>query len=145
VRVTTLEIRRHSLRKNTGGSQLSQAGVALARSLGETMGPFAVVATSVSPRARETAVAMGFAVDQEVVTLGSDPELYAESDASRWWEDSQPFVGLAKAIAVGGAYHLYAHSIAGLWRDLMTPWSPASRTATSPTGVARSPVARVRG
>jgi hypothetical protein len=59
VRVATLEIRRHSLRKNTGGSQLSQQGVELARSVGATMGTFAVVATSVSPRARETAVAMG--------------------------------------------------------------------------------------
>lgn len=69
--VATLEIRRHSLRKNTGGSQLSQAGVELARKLGDSMGPFAVVATSVVPRARETALAMGFAVDQEMVTLAA--------------------------------------------------------------------------
>jgi broad specificity phosphatase PhoE len=123
VRVATLVIRRHSLRKSTGGSQLSQQGVELARSVGATMGPFAVVATSVSPRARETALAMGFAVDQEAVTLGSDPDLYEESDESRWWEADQPFVALAKAVAAGGAYHLYAHRLAGLWRDLMTPLS----------------------
>lgn len=67
--MATLEARRHSPRKNTGGSQLSQAGVDLARKLGESMGPFTVVATSVVPRARETALAMGFAVAQELVTL----------------------------------------------------------------------------
>jgi hypothetical protein len=31
---------------------------------------------------------------------------------------------LAEAIEAGGAYHLYAHSIAALWRDLMTPLAP---------------------
>jgi len=37
----TLEIRRHSLRKDGGGSQLSQEGVVYARKLGASMGPFA--------------------------------------------------------------------------------------------------------
>ncbi|WP_152360850.1 phosphoglycerate mutase family protein [Microlunatus speluncae] len=117
----TLEIRRHSLRKNTGGSQLSQEGVELARRIGATMGPYDVVATSVVPRARETAVAMGFAVDQEVVTLGRDPGLYAEAEAALPERTPNPFLALAAAIDLGGAYHLYAHSIAALWRDLMTP------------------------
>lgn len=117
----TLEVRRHSLRKNTGGSQLSQAGVELARKVGESIGPFAVVATSVSPRARETAVAMGFAVDQENVTLATDPEVYAESEESTWWLADQPFAALAAVIAAEGAFHRYAHAMAALWRDLLTP------------------------
>ena len=75
----TLEVRRHSIRKDGGGSQLSQAGVDLARSLGATMGPFARVATSVVPRARETAIAMGFAVDYEIVTLISEEAMAAEA------------------------------------------------------------------
>ncbi|TDE08197.1 histidine phosphatase family protein [Jiangella asiatica] len=111
------------MRKNTGGSQLSQAGVDLARRLGESMGPFAMVATSVVPRARETALAMGFAVDHELVTLASDPEVYAESEASKWWLADHPFVALASAIKTGGAYYRYAHSLAALWRDLITPLS----------------------
>ena len=119
--MATLEIRRHSLRKDTGGSQLSQAGVELARKLGDSMGPFAVVATSVVPRARETALAMGFAVDQEVVTLASDADIYAESDASQWWLADHPFAALASLINTGGAYYRYAHSLAALWRDLLTP------------------------
>lgn len=120
----TLEIRRHSLRKKTGGSQISQEGVELARRIGASMGPFEVVATSVVPRARETAIAMGFAVDQEVVTLGRDPGLYAEAEAAALDRTPTPFVTLAQAIEAGGAYHLYAHSVAALWRDLMTPLRP---------------------
>ena len=119
--MATLEIRRHSLRKNTGGSQLSQAGVELARKLGDSMGPFAVVATSVVPRARETALAMGFAVDQEMVTLASDEDVYAESDASQWWLAEHPFSTLAALVNGDGAYSRYAHSLAALWRDLLTP------------------------
>lgn len=111
------------MRKNTGGSQLSQAGVDLARRLGETTGPFAVVATSVVPRARETALAMGFAVDHELVTLASDPEVYAESDASKWWLADHPFAALASVTKTDGAYHRYAHSLAARWRDLLTPLS----------------------
>ncbi|MEQ4204275.1 histidine phosphatase family protein [Actinopolymorpha sp. B9G3] len=122
--MTILEIRRHSLRKNTGGSQLSQEGVDLARRLGESMGPFAVVATSVVPRARETALAMGFAVDQEVVTLASDEEgLHAESAESQWWQADHPFAALAALIGQGGASYRYAHALAAVWRDLLTPLS----------------------
>src|SRR5206468_2537395 len=74
----TLEIRRHSFRKQGAGSQLSQEGVDYARRLGASIGPFARVVTSVVPRARETAIAMGFAVDEEIVTLASDEDMYAE-------------------------------------------------------------------
>jgi len=59
-----LEIRRHSIRSKPG-DHLSQQGVALARKIGEGMGPFAFVTTSTLPRAFETAIAMGFAVDEQ--------------------------------------------------------------------------------
>lgn len=85
------------------------------------MGPFAKVATSVVPRARETAVAMGFAVDHELITLSSDPGLYDAAAELPWWTDASPFVGLAKALEAEGAYRRYAHSMAALWRDLLTP------------------------
>lgn len=122
-----LEIRRHSHRKATGGSQLSQEGVELARRLGDTMGPFAIVAASVVPRARETAIAMGFAVDLELVTLAADPDVYREGEASAWWEAETPFAALAAVIARKGAYHRYAHSMAAMWRDLLTPLPPDGR------------------
>lgn len=114
-----LEFRRHSLRKDGAGSQLSQEGVDLARGLGATMGPFATVVASVVPRARETALAMGFAVDHEVVTLAHDQAVYDEAQASRWWEADKPFVALATMISSGGPNFRYAHSLAALWRDVV--------------------------
>src|SRR3954470_8143082 len=99
----TLEIRRHSMRKSGGGSQLSQAGVDYARMLGASLGPFAQVVTSVVPRARETAIAMGFAVDYELVTLTTDDDLYAEMERSRWWEATYPFTALGQLLASNGA------------------------------------------
>ncbi len=116
-----LEVRRHSFRKQGGGSQLSQEGVDYARALGATIGPFARVVTSVVPRARETAIAMGFAVDEELVTLASDRMVYEEAARYRWWEAPHPFIALAEIIRRGGAYSRYAHSLAALWRDILTP------------------------
>ncbi|MGH2368726.1 MAG: histidine phosphatase family protein [Chloroflexota bacterium] len=57
-----VEHRRHSIRVQPG-QHLSQAGVDLARRVGNGMGPFQRVVTSPAPRAFETAIAMGFAVD----------------------------------------------------------------------------------
>ena len=117
----TLEVRRHSYRKQGGGSQLSQAGVDYARQLGATMGPFAYVATSVSPRARETAIAMGFAVDQEIVPMASEEAIYDETGSNRWWQAPQPFVALAEVVATNGATWRYGSALITLWRDILTP------------------------
>ena len=116
----TLEIRRHSARKSGGGSQLSQQGVEYARQLGASLGPFAQVVTSVVPRARETAIAMGFAVDYEIVTLVSDDEVLVELGASQWWTAPQPFLALAQLMAAHGPTWHYAQSLVALWRDLLT-------------------------
>ena len=114
------EVRRHSIRKTSGGSQLSQDGVTLARELGATIGPFKRVAASVLPRARETAIAMGFAVDHELVTLiGYDT--YAELQDFEW--TNNPFTDIAGLIRRGSDYALYANSMAALWRDILTPLS----------------------
>jgi len=59
----TIEIRRHSMRSKPG-DHLNQPGVTLARLIGENLGPFDRVVTSTLPRAIETAIAMGFAVDE---------------------------------------------------------------------------------
>jgi hypothetical protein len=60
-----LEVRRHSATKRSRepGSHLSPEGVDLARRVGRSLGSFASVVTSASPRAIETALAMGYAVD----------------------------------------------------------------------------------
>jgi hypothetical protein len=65
-----LEVRRHSLTKKGPargrGSHLSAQGIALARAVGAQLRPVAYVLTSASPRAIETAIAMGLAVDDTV-------------------------------------------------------------------------------
>src|SRR3712207_226910 len=99
------------MRKVGGGSQLSQEGVNLARTLGGALGPFAQVVTSVVPRARETAIAMGFAVDYELVTLVHDEDFYREAEASRWGDAAHPFSALASLLDAKGATWRYAHAL----------------------------------
>jgi broad specificity phosphatase PhoE len=53
---------------------LSQAGVDLARRIGNSIGPFNWVLTSTIPRAFETAIAMGFAVDEQLAELSLMPD-----------------------------------------------------------------------
>lgn len=65
----TVELRRHTMRVKPG-QRLSQAGVELARRVGSAAGPFDRVITSTIPRAYETALAMGFAVDEQLEALG---------------------------------------------------------------------------
>jgi broad specificity phosphatase PhoE len=64
----TIEHRRHTQRTKPG-SHLSQAGVDLARSVGAEMGSFDRVVTSTAARAFETAIAMGYAVDEQLEEL----------------------------------------------------------------------------
>lgn len=68
-----IEHRRHSMR-NKPGQHLSQPGVDLARSVGHDLGRFDLVVTSSFPRAFETAIAMGFAVDEQLDELCSLPD-----------------------------------------------------------------------
>jgi broad specificity phosphatase PhoE len=99
-----LEVRRHSLTKKDPargrGSHLSAEGVALARLVGGSLGPFARVVTSASPRAVETAVAMGFAVDDTVeLPSGYVP---GEVDHHEQWRWSRPYRVYAGLLARGG-------------------------------------------
>ncbi len=64
----TLEIRRHTHR-HVPQPHLSQQGVALARRAGEGLGQFDRVITSTVPRAFETAIALGYAVDEQIEQL----------------------------------------------------------------------------
>jgi phosphohistidine phosphatase SixA len=66
----TIEVRRHSLRRPPA-PHLIQEGVSLARRVGETTGPFDRVVTSTAPRAFETAIAMGFAVDEQAELIST--------------------------------------------------------------------------
>ncbi len=121
-----LEVRRHSIRKTDGGSQLSQEGVDLARDLGASLATFDRVFTSVLPRARETAIAMGYAVDSELMTLAG-AEVYEELQGFDWGDPDNPFPRIASLISNGGDYAVYANAMACLWRDILTPLKGAQR------------------
>jgi broad specificity phosphatase PhoE len=96
-----LEVRRHSLTKKGTirgrGSHLSAKGVVLARMVGESLGPFVYVVTSVSPRAIETALAMGFAVD-DTIELPSG-YVAGEVDHHDQWRWPRPYRTYAELVA----------------------------------------------
>ena len=107
-----LEIRRHSLTKKGpgrgSGSHLSQKGVALARRIGQTAGPFGRVSVSRVPCALETAIAMGFAADDMIPALGpDDASLFAEVGHHVRWSWEEPFVShIAADRGCGPKMHL---------------------------------------
>ena len=111
--VRTLEVRRHTMRTKPG-QHLSQAGVDRARRVGGTLGDFDRVVTSTVPRAYETAIAMGFAVDEQLAALntlgiGVDQEI-------DWWRGCAAFAGIARH---GGATAAFASRQAALWRQIV--------------------------
>lgn len=108
----TIEIRRHSMRMPYG-QHLSQQGVSLARLVGQNLGPFDRVMTSTLPRSFETAIAMGFAVDEENELMST----YGSSvDAEASWPASP--ADYAAAIRKGGAAARYANELAEVYRQL---------------------------
>lgn len=110
----TIEIRRHSIRSKPG-AHLSREGVTLARRVGESSGPFDRVVTSTLPRAFETAIAMGFAVDEQV-ELMSTYGPYVEAEVP--WPQS--FAAYAKAVKRGNAAAKYAKSLADYYARVMS-------------------------
>lgn len=108
----TIEIRRHSIRRPPD-PHLIQQGVTLARLVGENIGPFDFVVTSTLPRAFETAIAMGFAVDEQVELLSS----YGEA-VEREVPYPQTFDGYAAAIRASGATADYARRLAEFHQKL---------------------------
>jgi broad specificity phosphatase PhoE len=103
-----IELRRHTMRVKPG-QHLSQAGVDLARRVGETIGPFNQVITSTIPRAYETAIAMGFAVDEQLQELSLLPD--GLEDEVNW---DAGFAAFAQAVQQGGAVSQYIQAQAAL-------------------------------
>ncbi len=109
----TIEIRRHSIR-NKPGPHLSQQGVTLARLVGQNLGPFDRVVTSTFPRAFETAIAMGFAVDEQNELMSTYGDV-VEAEAP--WPMSP--AEYAKAIRRGKAASRYAGLLADYYHGLI--------------------------
>ena len=115
-----LEIRRHTYRTKPG-QHLSQQGVTLARKVGDGIGPFERVITSTVPRAFETAIAMGFAVDEQVELMSSFSD---EVEFEAPWP--QPPAGYALAIRNGGAMARYANQLADFYHQLVNDLADGS-------------------
>jgi broad specificity phosphatase PhoE len=116
-----LEVRRHSLTKKgparERGSQLSAQGVALARAVGAELGPIAYVLTSAAPRAIETAIAMGVAVDDTVEL----PSSYVPGEVGfhEQWTWAQPWVRYAELVGRGGGLTAVTGAHQAAWTRAM--------------------------
>lgn len=88
-----VELRRHALTKKGDGrgrgSHVSQAGVDAARAEGARLQWVRYVAVSESPRTLETALAMGFAVDDVVGIAGAN--VTGEVGFHEWWDWPDPW------------------------------------------------------
>jgi broad specificity phosphatase PhoE len=116
-----LEVRRHSLtKKDTArgrGSALSSEGIVLARMVGQALGSFAYVVTSTSPRAIETAVAMGFAVDDTIeLPSGYVP---GEVEHHEQWRWPRPYRIYAELIGRRGGIATVAEIHLRIWQRVV--------------------------
>lgn len=109
----SLEVRRHTIRSQSS-SHISQAGVDLARRVGEGLGKFDRVVTSTLPRAFETAIAMGYAVDEQIEQLSL---MNDEVQAVVQWDAG--YAAWARAAASSAVVGLYTQALAELWRSIV--------------------------
>ena len=126
-----IELRRHSYTKKDEargrGSHLSQEGVDAARLEGQRLSDVTYVAVSDSPRTLETAIAMGFAVDDVVDIAGS--HVTDEVGFHEWWEWPNPWVVYAERIATRPALAAYSVAQVGIVR------AAAERTGSGETAL----------
>jgi broad specificity phosphatase PhoE len=106
-----LEVRRHTIR-DLSSPHISQEGVDLARRVGQGMGKFDRVVTSTLPRAFETAIAMGYTVDEQIEQLSMMGE---EVQAVIQWNAG--YTAWAKAATNNAVVGLYTQALAELWRS----------------------------
>jgi broad specificity phosphatase PhoE len=107
-----IEVRRHTMRHKPG-KHLTQEGVELARRVGGAMGPFSRVVSSKSPRAFETAFAMGFAVDDQAQEIS-----VMETKALQQIVDATSFGEYDQALRQHKALAKWAKAQAKFWREI---------------------------
>ena len=110
-----LEVRRHSLiKKGTARGRGRTWRPRGSRCLvGKSLGPFAWVVTSAAPRAIETVVAMGFAVDETVeLPTGYVPGEVDHHDQWRWPRPSRAY---AELLGRGGGLATVAEAHLRVW------------------------------
>lgn len=111
-----LELWRHSIR-TTPNVHLSQEGVELARRVGMGMGPFCRVVSSPSPRTFETAIAMGFAVDEHYTPVDFDK---SEWEAlGQMLPDGTPFSEVSRVFRDDPLGRRFAEALRSQWTQYM--------------------------
>lgn len=108
-----IEHRRHSIR-TIPYPHLNQQGVDLAREVGNDLGPFTLVITSSKPRAFETAIAMGFAVDQTLKELSG---ISSTVDLEIAWDAG--FQKFAEIYEYNGATSLWAKGLTKIFLKIV--------------------------
>ena len=103
-----IEHRRHAMR-NIPDPHLNQEGVVLAREVGEKSGNFHKVITSTRPRAFETAIAMGYAVDRTLTALS-----YIEDEVEKEISWNAGFNAFSKAYSTDGAFSTWCNTLASI-------------------------------
>ena len=108
-----VEFRRHSIRVKPS-PHLSQKGVDLAMEIGEEMAEFDRVISSNAPRAIETAVAMGYAIDQTFDEISQTPKNLEEE--TEW---GMSFHQYAEVIQKEGKTEKYSKEMADFIMNLV--------------------------
>ncbi len=111
-----IEHRRHTMRTKPG-QDLSQEGVDLARRIGYELGPFEHVVTSTVPRAFQTAIAMGFAVDAQLAELSKLPDEFEQYVA---WDAGYVAIAAAAKAHEGGVVARSAAGLAKLFDEIFS-------------------------
>jgi len=109
-----IEHRRHTMHAKPG-QHLSQQGVDLARAVGEGLGRLDLVVTSGLPRAYETAIAMGFAVDRQIPWLSSLPDGFEEEVP---WDAGIAQIAAAARSRPDGAVARFAQELAAFHAEI---------------------------
>ncbi len=130
-----IEHRRHSMRI-IPGDHLSQPGVDRARGVGATLGRFDLVVTSSVTRAFETAIAMGYAVNELLPGL-APPPIAVQAEAG--WEKG--CAEYARVAVNGGPTARYLADLAELFHALASRLPEDGRALViSPGGVIEASV-----
>jgi broad specificity phosphatase PhoE len=120
--VRTLHVVRHALTSKGSerrrASHLSVEGVRQARAMGASLPQMCYVVVGDQARHLETAIAMGYAVDEQV----SWPSGYVEGEVAHHdqWKWDQPFARYTELLSNGGRLREVAEEHLGHWRRILT-------------------------
>jgi len=115
-----IEFRRHSLRDRPV-DHLNQAGVELARRVGATMGAFDRVISSPAWRCIETAIAMGYAVNEQYTPVLAEAEWRAMADQLL---PGSSFQDIARSMAQDPFAARLADALRGQWMAVAEALGP---------------------